>query len=124
MANVRLDRIWTGDYAPITVTQGTTASIGLVEASWRQPMELVCADLQTALEAAFGAGWTVSRDASAGAITIEHNATPFTINFRPGFATYWGFLSSSYGPGLSFTSDTDVEYQIDGEKVGFLLNCQ
>jgi len=118
----RVDRIWNGAPAPMTVTQGvTTASIGLALEDWQVPMDVVCARLELALETAFApTPWTVTANVTTGAITIT-STVPFDVTFAPGFAAFWGFASTTYLLNLSLTSDGMPTWLIPTARVRFGL---
>ena len=117
----RIDTCWQGEEYPLTFTQAAqTESIGLPLADWLAPTETVCADLQTALNAAYAAAWTVVRNSSTGKISIT-SVAPFDVVMRPGFATWAGFTSTTYNFTISITSEGTPPHFTDGVRVGYTL---
>ena len=95
----RIDVCWNGKAAPITITQGAaTADIGLsLDADgWYACTEVVCARIQTALEAAFPASsWWVYRKVSNDAFVLDCLTAPFDASIQSGFA-WWADINTSY----------------------------
>lgn len=117
----RIDTCWQGEEYPLTFTQAAqTEEIGMSLADWLHPTETVCATLQTALNDAYAALWTVIRNASTGKISITSHGL-FDVVMRPGWATWAGFTSSTYNNNLTITSEVVPPHFMADVRVGYTI---
>jgi hypothetical protein len=83
--------IWMGDDIGAGIVWAIPPDAGSISGiDWEQPLHLVCAEIEAALEAATGANWVFALSADLSQLSIDCSAGAWSLTISPEFRDYLG----------------------------------